>query len=193
MSFRSLPERLNESKAFVLSIIGLLALRIAAGRTVSILVVPDSPYDDAWMVLNSEITNHFVVQDQAWHMLLIKDMGYPIFLAIVRHFGMYYTDAISLLWFLAAISFTYFFVMITHIKHRGILISIFAFVLFSPLAFDSYVGLRVYRNGMLLPLYFTALSMMGIMFARSFSDNPAFCLRGQFIFYLFFGLLFTFT
>ena len=193
MSFKSLPERLNESKAFVLSLIGLLALRTAAGRIASILVAPGQPYDDAWMVLNSEITNHFIVQNQAWQMLLIKDMGYPVFLAVVRNLGMYYTDAISLLWFLAAISFTYFFVMITHIKHRGILISIFAFVLFSPLAFDSYVGLRVYRNGMLLPLYFTALSMMGIMFARSFSDNPASCLRGQFIFYLFFGLLFTFT
>lgn len=193
MLFRSPYKRLNVNKAFMLPIIGLLVLRVAAGRITSILVAPGQPYDDAWMLLNSELTDHFIIQNQPWHMLLIKDMGYPVFLAIVRHLGMYYTDAISLLWFLAAISFTYFFITITQVKHRYILISIFAFVLFSPLAFDSYVGLRVYRNGMLLPLYFVVLSMMGIIFAKSFSDNPNTHLRGQFIFCLVFGFLFTFT
>ena len=178
---------------FISALASLLAVRIYLGRIASIFILPGQIYDDDWMLLASELTNHFEGLNMPWFMLMIKDMGYPIFLAAVRNAGLQYTDVLALLWFIAAVLFMYLFKSITGLRHLAVQAAIYAFILFQPMAFDTLTGLRLYRNGALIPFYFIVLTMMGIVFARYFAQKQSSSLRVHLLFQLLFGFIFTWT
>ena len=171
----------------------LLAVRVYLGRIASIFLLPGQIYDDDWMLLASELPDHFAGLNMPWHMLMIKDMGYPALLALIRSAGVQYTDAMAILWFSAAVLFMCLFRSITSIKHWATSAFIYAFVLFQPMAFDTLTSLRLYRNGALIPFYFIVLTMMGLIFARFFTSSRPSSFKVFIIFQLIFGSIFTWT
>ena len=178
---------------FLCTIAILLVIRKYLGRLASVLVFPNQLYDDAWFLQSANLNEHFLGIGQPWYLLMIKNIGYSVFLFAVKLSGLHYTDVMTLLWFFAAISFIYLFKLVTNIKSHAVYALIFSFILFSPLAFDSVTGIRVYRNGALIPFYFLVLSMMGIIFARHFANHRRPSAKLQIVFQLIFGFLFTWT
>ena len=140
----------------------LFALRIWVGRIMGVFIFAASPHDDVLMFQYADLAAHFA-KNLPENFLLIKDMGFPVFLKIVELSGVQYVDAISFLWLIAAALTAGLFALVTDVKDRRILLAVFAFVLFSPVAFTG-IGRRIYRQGFLSPLYFLTLEMMAILF-----------------------------
>lgn len=170
----------------------LLALRIFLARAVSIWFPADQRYDDALMMQYADLAGHFSAQNAPFNELLLKDMGFPIFLRLADLTGLPYTDVLSLLWFIAAATSVALFASATGGTKKIIWLAIFAFVLFAPIAFDDWGGTRLYRNAALTPLYFIFLNMTALIFVRHF-DGSDFSTRKFLAFQIALGLTFTLT
>ena len=88
-------------------------------------------------------------------------MGYPLFLDFVHLTGLSYNIVLSIIWVIAAI------LMVRLFSRFGLqpifLIFIYLFVLFTPCAFDYYVGTRLYRNSIIAPFLFIVFALMLIL------------------------------
>ena len=173
----------------------LLLVRMALGSYAGVVFPFGLYHDDALLVNYADLNDHFrakqILPPQDW---LLKDMGFPVFLWAVRFFGILYTDAVSLLWFGAAITTAAAFHLLTGVKNRLTLLAIYALVLFHPIFCDLWTGIRLYRNSILAPAYTMTLLMMVILFTKYFrlpKDEP---IRPTFVaFQILFGCIFTWT
>ncbi len=120
---------------FIFAAIALFVLRILAGRLIGAIFVPMSDGDDALMVRYSYLHDHFLNQSQVYE-VMVKEMGFPLFLDLVKNLGIVYTDAISFLWLLAAVTFTILFATLTKVRRNEILLLVYAIVLFMPISFS---------------------------------------------------------
>lgn len=177
------------NKIFIFFATALLGLRIWMGRAVGFVFPPITYHDDAMLVKYADLHNHFIEQTLPYCDTLIKDMGFPIFLYLIHKFGLAYTDAVSLLYFFAAISFTVFFAMLTRIKNRILLLAVYAYILFLPIAF-TVTGARLYRNASMIPFYFIVMSMMSILFLCYWNEIKL-SLKKLFAFNIILGISFT--
>ena len=88
-------------------------------------------------------------------------MGYPLFLDFVHLTGLSYNIVLSIIWVVAAILMVRLF---SRFDLQPIfLIFIYLFVLFTPCAFDYYVGTRLYRNSIIAPFLFIVFALMLIL------------------------------
>lgn len=170
-------------------VIALTIFRFWLGRAVGFGILIDAYYDDALMIRYANMTEHFITQNLGYNDLLLKDMGFPLFLKFVQYSGLAYTDVLTLLWIFAAIAFVSFFVMLTGMKQQTLLLAVYSYVLFFPMAF-TYAGVRLYRNAPLMPLYFIVITMMAILFVLYWGKIKA-RFRNLLLFNFFLGLLFT--
>ncbi len=168
----------------------LFALRIWVGRIAGVFIFAASPHDDVLMFQYADLAAHFA-KNLPENFLLIKDMGFPVFLKIVELIGVQYVDAISFLWLLAAALMTWLFVLVTDVKDRRIWLAVFAFVLFTPVAFTA-IGRRIYRQGFLSPMYFLTLEMMAILFVCCWKEIKI-SVKRLAVFSAIFGGVFTLT
>ena len=153
-----------EDIIFLTAALLLFVLRIWVGREFGFFIIADSSYDDFLMMRYADLHGHFIAQNLPYNFLLIKDMGFPIFLNFVQFSGLSYIDCLSILWLISAVIITWLFNLVTGVKDRRILFLVYVFVLFMPVAF-SHAGRRIYRQAFLSPLYFITLGMMTILFA----------------------------
>ncbi len=137
----------------------LFALRIWLGREISVFIMAESQHDDILMIEYADLYDHFVSQSLPFQMRMIKDLGFPIFLNVVKFSGLEYVDWLAILWLAAAILMVWLFARLTEITDRRILFLVFAFVLFTPEAF-SWTGRRLYRTAALVPAYFITLELL---------------------------------
>ncbi len=182
----------NENPALIISIIFLFALRLLLGRMTGCYFIPFAYHDDALMINYADFESHFLTQELPQKVLLVKDMGFPLILSFLKWSGIVYTDLISFLQFVAALLTLALIRILTGKKIFLTELAIFAFILFTPIAFDLTTGTRLYRNAVLVPLYFIVLIMMTIIFVRHFLKDKI-APRRLFYFNLIFGLIFTLT
>ena len=181
----------NEQPLWIYSVCVLFGLRLLLGRMQGYFIEAKSFHDDALMINYADLTEHFITQNLLLQDLLVKDMGFPLILRFTKFIGLPYSEMMSLLWFFAALSIVALMRILTGEKNLWRDLLLFAFVLFSPIAFE-YTGTRIYRNAALAQLYLIVLSMMIILFVWHFI-KPRITPRELLIFNVTFGLVFTLT
>lgn len=169
----------------------LFGLRLLLGRLQGYFIAGGGYHDDMLMIKYSDLTGHFITQNLPLQDMLVKDIGFPLILRLVKFTGIPYSEMMSLLWFFAALSMVALVRVLTEEKNLCRDLMIFAFVLFSPLAF-GYTGTRIYRNAALAQMYSIVLSMMSILFVWHFI-KPKITSRMLIAFNVIFGLVFTLT
>lgn len=147
---------LKKSQIVFLSIVTLF--RIFLSQWIGNWYPSSQTFDDYILVTYANITEHFRTPNIN---SLIKDMGYPLFLDFVHLTGLSYNIVLSIIWVIAAI------LMVRLFSRFGLqpifLIFIYLFVLFTPCAFDYYVGTRLYRNSIIAPFLFIVFALMLIL------------------------------
>ncbi|MCR5026525.1 MAG: hypothetical protein K6A34_03665, partial [Methanobrevibacter sp.] len=83
-------------------------------------------------------------------MTLAKTMSYPLFLFLVNISGLSYKFCLSVFWIIASLVLTYGIQKFV-CKNKLVLLFSFVFIIFLPIAFDSWGGTRIYRNSILVP------------------------------------------
>ena len=179
------------TKKFIVVAIVLFVIRILAGRLVGVIFYPFADGDDALLLNYSYLEDHFINKNLISYEVMVKEMGFPIFMTLLRKTGIVCTDAISFLWLLSSIVFTWLFATLTKIRKNEILLFIYAVILFMPISF-SFVGIRFYRNSALAPLYFLVLTLMVCMFVVYWKKLEL-TFKKRIIFGVFFGFLFSWT
>lgn len=183
----------RKNKILFLIAVILFALRIFAGRLTGIVFIPHYDADDALMVRCADLYDHFIAQTTPYpdSMALVKDMGFPIFLSLLKATGISYPDAISLMWLISAVIFVALFVVLTKVDRKEIWLLIYAFVLFMPVTF-SHIAIRLYRNSALAPFYFATISMAVLIFSLYWQEVKI-SFRKLLAVNIFFGIIFTWT
>lgn len=139
--------------------------------------------DDILMFEYANIPGHFHGADAPFE--LVKTMSFPLFLAISYMFGLSIGVSLFLLWFGAAIIWLRVFGKLTNSKL--FLGFVFIFILYCPVAFDNWVGSRLYRNIIFAPITFILLGLLfGLCYAIIKNEK---CCR----FLILFSLLFVFS
>ena len=80
---------------------------------------------------------------------LVKDLSYSLFLGISAVTNLPYTVTLSLFWALAALVAWLLVRKVS--KNKWVQFFAFVYVLFLPIAFEAWSGLRVYRNSIIAP------------------------------------------
>lgn len=139
----------------------LIVVRIIIGEKIGIWFASSQGADDNLLANYSILSKHFYNPDVY---SLMKMMSYPIFINLVYFSGIKYTIWLSLLYVIDA-SLVYSLIKkIT--KSRIMSIISFVYVLFLPIAFESWLGTRMYRNSIIGPfvLLFLCLLIYSILF-----------------------------
>lgn len=124
---------------------------------------------------------------------LIKNISYTAFLKFVDFTEAPYPLILSLVWVVAALMAYIAFRKIT--SNRAFLAFSFLFVLFTPAAFDWYIGTRLYRNSIIAPfilivflimllIYFSIINEPGISVKRLLIENTVLGFAFTFAYYL---------
>ena len=183
---------INDYRFFLIVAFMLTVIKFQLTRLTGIWFPTNQHYDDELMMKYADFPTHFSSSAEPFNEVLLKDMGFPFFLNLIHEVGINYFDALSMLWFIAATSSVFLFAKTVKNSNKVVLLAIFAFVLFTPAAFDAWCGTRLYRSSILAPLYFIILNMSAIIFVRSFYDVKINLIK--FLPYqIFLGLIFTLT
>ena len=181
----------QKNLAFVIVAGALFGLRLYLGRLTGCSFDPTLYHDDMLLINYADLYAHFVTQNLPPQDALAKDMGFPLILWLIKASGLVFTDAISILWLVAAMTVIVLIRTLRGEQNFFVELAAFAFVMFTPIAFDFNTGTKIYRNVVLPPLYFMTLTMMTLMFARHFL--PPIKTSRLFMFNVTFGLVFTLT
>jgi len=147
-------------------ILAFTIFRIISSNLISAWYPSSQAYDDHLMIAYASLASHFKIPDS---LTLVKTMSYPIFLRIVHWSGLSYTIILSIIWIIAAILVVTIFSYITN----NILFLRFAylFILFTPSAFDSWIGTRLYRNSCLAPFILILFACLLLIIIRLIKDE----------------------
>jgi len=155
VAHRAITTAKNKERVFWIILSGIMLIRLFVGIKIPVYIIPDSAFDDYLMIGYASLNTHF----QNYDMLsLVKTMSYPLFLAASHVLGLSYRFSLALIWIIAAL--VVLFAVRRFTKNRWFLAAVFTFVLFSPTAFDSDIGLRVYRNAILAPCTVITVGLM---------------------------------
>lgn len=170
-------------------IIMLLAtvFRISISQKLSIWYSSNEFYDDKLFVRYADLFAHFKEPD-LWS--LVKTMSYPLFLNFVHMTGLSYSTVLTIVWIAAALLLVKVFKMLT--DNRFFLTFVYLFVLFTPAAFDSWVGTRLYRNAIIAPFVLLAFSLM-ILILLKLVKNHELSAKNIIFPSIVLGFIFTFT
>lgn len=130
-------------------------IRIFLALKLSIWYRTSDTLDDQLLINYAGLSSHFLMPD-LWSM--VKTMSFPIFLRFVHMTGLSYTIVMSIVWILAALLLVRVFKVIT--SDRFFLTFVYLFTLFTPAAFDNWVGTRLYRNALIAPFVLITFSLM---------------------------------
>lgn len=145
----------NSMKIFILII---TIFRIILSNLISAWYPSSQLYDDNLLITYASLSSHFTNPN---HLSLVKTMSYPIFLRLVHLTGLSYTIVLSIVWILSAILVVKMLSYIT--KNKFFLIFVYLFVLFTPSAFESWIGTRLYRNSIIAPFVLILFTIMLII------------------------------
>ena len=124
----------------------LAILRIRLSNQLGIHLESLEQYDDALFIRYAGLSGHLNSPD---YLSLVKYLGYPVFLNIVRISPFNFITFLSIIWIFAAIGVTIVIRKITNNRIFGVLSYIY--ILFLPMAFDYRIGTKLYRNTIMAP------------------------------------------
>lgn len=154
-------------KYFFLFIFIISLFRIIIGMNYPISISMVSPLDDLLFIKYSDLITHFT----SWNYYsLVKDMGYPIFLAFVNFTHISYRFWLSLIWVISGL-LVIFGIKNYLTENRFFLIITFVFIIFSPIAFDAWSGTRIYRNSIMAPFSIIFLASLFIFINKTLIGN----------------------
>ena len=133
--------------------LALVAIRVALGYAIGAWYGTNQVCDDLAM-FNGLSLKRLTSPDE---LSLIKDLSYSLFLGFSAVTGLPYTIVLSLFWGLVALVAWLAVGKIT--KNKWLRLFTFAYILFLPTAFESWGGLRVYRNSIFVPCVILTFSL----------------------------------
>lgn len=133
--------------------------RLVVSLTLHMWYAWDQMADDR-LLMDQSLPGYFESQGRY---KLAKNQGYSLWLRFIAGTGINVDVAYFLIWFVAAVLVA---VAIWRLFHKRWL-SLFAYmyVLWNPLAFDNWIGIRVYRNSLFAPAMFILLALLMLLLA----------------------------
>lgn len=178
-------EKYYKSPVFVALFIATL-LRISLSQKISVWYPSFEFYDDQLLVRYANLLVH-LKEPGLWS--LVKNMSYPLFLNFVHITGLSYSTVMALAWVVAALLVTLIFRELT--KDKYFLSFVYLFVLFTPSAFDSWVGTRLYRNAIIAPFTLITFALMILIIVKLQKNKRS--IKEIIVLSVSLGLVFTFT
>jgi len=131
---------------YIYIIMGLLVVaRIGLGYAMGGWYGISETYDDVAMMQGLSLKRLI----EPTNLALIKDLSFSLFLGFGAISGLPYTVVLSGFWALTALVAWLLTGKVT--KNKWVRLFVFAYVLFLPIAFTSWGGLRIYRNAIIAP------------------------------------------
>lgn len=171
---------------FIISILATF-FRIFLSLKLSVWYYSYELLDDQLLINYASLSTHFNVQN-VWS--LVKTMGFSVFLNFVHFTGLSYSMAMALIWIGTSILLVRVFQLIT--KDRIFLTFVYLFTLFTPAAFDNWVGTRLYRNALIAPFVLITFSLM-VLIILKLVKNKEITVKGFILSNLMLGFVFSFT
>lgn len=132
----------------------LTFMRFAMSMTMHMWYSYRQSFDDELLV--SKAFQTYPVADTP--LSLVKNPGYPLWLSITRDLGLTPDLSQFLIWLVAAVTI---FAVIWKVTAKLLpAVGAYAYVLWNPLAFENWLGTRLYRNSLFAPLVFVVLGML---------------------------------
>lgn len=131
---------------YIYIIMGLLVVaRIGLGYAMGGWYGISETYDDVAMMQGLSLKRLI----EPTNLALIKDLSFSLFLGFGAISGLPYTVVLSGFWALTALVAWLLTGKVT--KNKWVRLFVFSYVLFLPIAFTSWGGLRIYRNAIIAP------------------------------------------
>lgn len=125
-------------------------------------VVPESDIlDSVLMVEYANIFDHFWIPTE---FSLVKSMSYPVFLLLPTLCGISYNVLLSLFWIIAAIACICALRRVS--SDIRILAISYLFIIWAPIAFEMWGGVRIYRNAIIAPSFFLLFALLFLMISN---------------------------
>lgn len=134
--------------------VALIVARLLLGKAMGGWFGLSETYDDVAMMKGLD-PRRFVHPD---HLTLIKDLSFSLFLGFSAVTGLPYTVVLSAFWAVTALAVWMLAGKVT--KNKWARLFAFAYVLFLPIAFTSWGGLRIYRNAVIAPSIILTFSLL---------------------------------
>lgn len=150
----------------VIASIALSLLRIWVSWLLGNVVLANDSVDSQLMVNYSNVFEHFGTPSEY---SLVKSMSYPIFLLLPSITGISYNVLLSILWLFAGAVCVMALKRVSN--NRWFLFFSFLFITWSPIAFDLWAGIRVYRNAVIAPAFFVLFGLLFLFASNSLTRN----------------------
>lgn len=151
--YKKLAVRFFKNNYIYIIMIILVVARIALGYGLGGWYGMSEKYDDVAMMQGlslKRLTN-------PTELALIKDLGFSVFLGFGAITNLPYTVVLSGFW--ALVAFVAWLLTKKITKNKWVQLFIFAYILFLPIAFTSWGGLRIYRNALIAPSIILTFSL----------------------------------
>ena len=144
-------------------------------------------FDDKLLVSYAILPSHFGSPN---YLSLVKTIGYPLFLNFVYLTGLPYSIVVTAFWIIAALLAVQVCRQIN--QNKWVLMLVYLFVLFTPAAFDSWVGTRLYRNAIISPFVYIVFALMALILMKTVRNDK---ISAKNILWpsIFLGIFFIFT
>ena len=110
---------------------------------------------DDQLLMSYSFRGHFAADDA---LSLAKNPGYGYWIALCSQLGLVPDLCNFLVWLIAAVMMS---TAMWHVFHKAWLsIVAYLYVLWNPLAFENWLGTRIYRNSLFVPMFFILLAML---------------------------------
>lgn len=143
---------LKHNYIYIIMIVAVI-LRVLLGYMMGGWHEVNALYDDGALMRGLSLERLTAPDEWA----LIKHLGFSVFLGITAISKLPYTVMLSLFWALAAL--TIYFLVRKLTQNKWIQLFSFLYVLFLPIAFTSWGGLRIYRNAIIAPAIILTLGL----------------------------------
>lgn len=118
-------------------------------------------WDDRLMIVYADFQTHFTEPDPD---SLVKYIGYPLFLNLVKLSHIPYTVWVAILWWCGAVLGFLLMKQICRVKIMPY--ATYLYLLFMPQAFEIWGGTRLYRNALIGPMALIVLLLMLLILFR---------------------------
>ncbi len=183
-----------------LVILTVLLAAVCVGATIFRVVLADwagmryytrEMYDDVLLVEYADFSSYYQ-NALGMRLSLLKEMSFPLFLNLVHRSGISILRAMSLLWIVTALITSATIRNVLGKGHQIVLMLVYLFVLYTPCAFDAWLGVRFYRNIILAPFYLMVFDLL-IMSVFNALDTRRRAVGYALVIGVFEGLLLLFT
>lgn len=138
----------------ILALVVLTILRIMMSFTLHMWYAWNQTSDDQ-LLMSYSFREHFAGDND---LSLAKNAGYGYWIALCSKMGVTPDLSNLLVWLIAAVMMGY---AMWHVFRRKLFsVASYLYVLWNPLAFENWLGTRIYRNSLFAPLFFILLALL---------------------------------